>query len=243
MRKGFTLIELLVVIAIIAILAAILFPVFAQARDKALGSACQSNLKQMATAMIMYAQDYDERFVPMDTGTQAEPVVPGDTTFCGSTSSYYRSWAALIYPYVRNVELFRCPASSYVCMGVAYGLPTNMLVPGSPNTRITMFGSTTAPAMAALMRPAETLMISEKGSGGGPQYILSGIYYAGRADHNGGCNVAFFDGHVKWMQTKSGPIGNGWPDPYLWPDTPNNHWIHPPLHTFWDPFGMSTAPM
>ena len=62
MRRGFTLIELLVVIAIIAILAAILFPVFAKAREKARQASCQSNLKQLALACLMYAQDYDEHF-------------------------------------------------------------------------------------------------------------------------------------------------------------------------------------
>jgi len=91
--RGFTLIELLVVIAIIAILAAILFPVFAQARDKARQASCQSNLKQLGIAMQMYAQDYDEVFV---TGLQE--------TWWDCT------WYRTITPYVKNLGVFRCPS-------------------------------------------------------------------------------------------------------------------------------------
>jgi prepilin-type N-terminal cleavage/methylation domain-containing protein/prepilin-type processing-associated H-X9-DG protein len=97
-RRAFTLIELLVVIAIIAILAAILFPVFAQARAKARQAACLSNMKQIGTAVMMYVQDYDEIYPPAQlsltpTGT-GNPVV---------------SWPTLIYPYVKNEGVFVCP--------------------------------------------------------------------------------------------------------------------------------------
>ncbi|MBC7289450.1 MAG: DUF1559 domain-containing protein, partial [Armatimonadetes bacterium] len=87
MRKGFTLIELLVVIAIIAILAAILFPVFARAREKARQASCMSNLKQLALAMLMYAQDYDEN-LPLSL------TAPGDW--------WNDTWKARISPYVKN---------------------------------------------------------------------------------------------------------------------------------------------
>ncbi len=100
-RRGFTLIELLVVIAIIAILAAILFPVFAKAREKARQTSCLSNVKQMILGVLQYAQDYDEMMVPGLVGA------PGKTTtWPVSQSSWFTSIAMnmdLIYPYVNNV--------------------------------------------------------------------------------------------------------------------------------------------
>jgi prepilin-type N-terminal cleavage/methylation domain-containing protein len=88
--KGFTLIELLVVIAIIAILAAILFPVFAQARDKARQTACLSNAKQIGTAVMMYTQDYDERYPSID----------------------FAKYLIVILPYTKNEEIWKCPNES-----------------------------------------------------------------------------------------------------------------------------------
>lgn len=99
--KGFTLIELLVVIAIIAILAAILFPVFAQAREKARAASCLSNTKQMGLAMMMYAQDNDEIFC-------------GSYSFPNTWNSCPQfTWADLIQPYVKNVQLFSCPSGQF----------------------------------------------------------------------------------------------------------------------------------
>ncbi len=93
-RRAFTLIELLVVIAIIAILAAILFPVFAQAREKARQASCLSNLKQMGLAVSMYAQDYE-----------AYPFMSSPSNFQPRTR-----WADYIYPYVKNEQMFICPS-------------------------------------------------------------------------------------------------------------------------------------
>jgi len=104
-RRGFTLIELLVVIAIIAILAAILFPVFAQAREKARQASCQSNLKQMAVAVLMYTQDYDETF-PMVTGQNMS--VASGSPFDGQTW-VQNDIVFLIQPYVKNFQVFFCP--------------------------------------------------------------------------------------------------------------------------------------
>jgi len=122
--KAFTLIELLVVIAIIAILAAILFPVFAQAREKARQTSCLSNLKQMGTAFMMYVQDYDERF-PLafgyDPGLQANPAY----TFNHLTPPLWRAsapvgspryniamqhWSNTIQPYIKNYDMYKCPS-------------------------------------------------------------------------------------------------------------------------------------
>src|SRR5262249_4316911 len=98
--SGFTLIELLVVIAIIAILAAILFPVFAQARDKARGASCLSNAKQQALAFHMYAQDYDERTVPIYYGIwYPQPQPQG-----------HHAWPTLLLPYVKSKDIYTCPS-------------------------------------------------------------------------------------------------------------------------------------
>lgn len=108
-RRAFTLIELLVVIAIIAILAAILFPVFAQARAKARQAACISNLKQLNLAILMYAQDYDETYpywswiLSADAGSCPNPANPGA---CGHFES---AWFTAIYPYVKNAGVYACP--------------------------------------------------------------------------------------------------------------------------------------
>ncbi|MGD9497689.1 MAG: DUF1559 domain-containing protein, partial [Armatimonadota bacterium] len=98
-RRGFTLIELLVVIAIIAILAAILFPVFARAREKARQASCTSNLKQIGTAMMMYTQDYDE--------VLPDCLMGRDT----NDPTRYFAWTAVIMPYVKNNQLFECPSA------------------------------------------------------------------------------------------------------------------------------------
>lgn len=116
---GFTLIELLVVIAIIAVLAAILFPVFAQARAKARQASCLSNTKQLGLSTGMYVQDYDEQFYPHRFNCPG----PGATTVCagyvgnpeaakfsgGSESRYY--WCFMLQPYGKNWQVFACPSA------------------------------------------------------------------------------------------------------------------------------------
>lgn len=107
--RAFTLIELLVVIAIIAILASILFPVFARARENARRSSCQSNLKQMGLVFAQYAQDYDEYF----------PMTWNGWTSAANTSAI--PWMVLVQPYVKNVQIFSCPSASKIT-----GTPTAM---------------------------------------------------------------------------------------------------------------------
>src|SRR5579871_4500633 len=98
---GFTLIELLVVIAIIAILAAILFPVFAQAREKARQASCLSNSKQIGTALLMYVQDYDEQF---PTGRY--------NPYNANAADYGKGWAGSIYAYTKSAQILKCPDDS-----------------------------------------------------------------------------------------------------------------------------------
>jgi prepilin-type N-terminal cleavage/methylation domain-containing protein/prepilin-type processing-associated H-X9-DG protein len=123
-RSGFTLIELLVVIAIIAILAAILFPVFAQAREKARSASCQSNLKQMGVAVRMYVDDYDGMYIPTYSYPATWNVCP------------HWTWVDIVQPYVKNLGVFDCPSSSrdsrslYCNAGRTSCLPPS--TPGSP---------------------------------------------------------------------------------------------------------------
>ena len=101
MRRGFTLIELLVVIAIIAILAAILFPVFARAREKARQTSCLSNIKQLTTAALMYVTDNNDTLFGHIQGTRSDFWPPEEP---------FINWAQQIYPYVMNEQLFNCPS-------------------------------------------------------------------------------------------------------------------------------------
>src|SRR5579859_1615340 len=99
-RHAFTLIELLVVIAIIAILAAILFPVFAQARESARATAYLSNTRQIGNAQLMYLTDYDENIIPWDTAPDSS----------GTTPQVTNCWVNLIQPYIKNKQLLFCPS-------------------------------------------------------------------------------------------------------------------------------------
>ena len=105
LRRGFTLIELLVVIAIIAILAAILFPVFAQARDAARQTACLSNCKQLGTGLMMYAQDYDENYPSFSYAT-----TPGGLKYGPRWAAWgFSNWVDALMPYVKNTKILSCP--------------------------------------------------------------------------------------------------------------------------------------
>jgi prepilin-type N-terminal cleavage/methylation domain-containing protein/prepilin-type processing-associated H-X9-DG protein len=141
-RKGFTLIELLVVIAIIAILAAILFPVFAKAREKARQTSCASNMKQLGLGFAMYVQDYDERFPSGNVGTNTN----GNADNTG--------WASEIYPEIKSIGVYKCPddATTTVVNGAFSVYPISYAVNSN------FAGSQ---ALAALVAPSSTVLIYE----------------------------------------------------------------------------------
>lgn len=207
-QDGFTLIELWVVIAIIAILAAILFPVFARAREKAIQSSCLSNVKQLGTATQMYAQDYDETlpFCRMDlagtvTGTYAARHFYEDP----DREMGWMVYAGQIMPYAKNDQLFKCPSNKRVWIGYGWNIEC-----GYRNH----FSGRTGPMYEGVMlsdfnRPAEFVMLADCNDRGG----FSTVYWNGLwtnpdhhvyddawpATHNDGVNVAYVDGHAKWQ--------------------------------------------
>jgi prepilin-type N-terminal cleavage/methylation domain-containing protein/prepilin-type processing-associated H-X9-DG protein len=137
-RSGFTLIELLVVIAIIAILAAILFPVFAQAREKARAASCLSNTKQLGLGVVMYVQDYDETFPYWNWGNSWS----GGST----TPNHFESlWFNAIYPYVKNAQVYACPSAN-----THDTLDQNEIWGWTNTTDVTQVGINTALAKVAL---------------------------------------------------------------------------------------------
>ncbi len=188
-RRGFTLIELLVVIAIIAILAAILFPVFARAREKARQASCLSNIKQIELASGMYTQDYDECLVPYaDHG-------------CPDTRCY--QWWLQMEPYMKNNQMLTCPSApggNWRDYAIIY-----------THTH----GCRGGRALASFRWPAEAAsfvdgqrsstdqdgyyivycrICNPNGVSGGRDWGGLGAYR-----HNDGANVSFLDGHAKWM--------------------------------------------
>jgi prepilin-type N-terminal cleavage/methylation domain-containing protein/prepilin-type processing-associated H-X9-DG protein len=188
-RRGFTLIELLVVIAIISILASILFPVFSRARAKGRATACLSNESQILKALMMYSQDYDESF-PMVQG-------PGSGHYVTTPTLIGYQWYDAIYAYMRNWDILICPEIKTIIPG--YGM--NSLI--------------SAQSVGALWDPVKKVTIIDFCPGGVPsQHGQAGVdgtlgitdpslnnQYAQR--HNGGFNVGFGDGHVKFQVPSS----------------------------------------
>jgi prepilin-type N-terminal cleavage/methylation domain-containing protein/prepilin-type processing-associated H-X9-DG protein len=201
--RGFTLIELLVVIAIIAILAAILFPVFARARENARRASCQSNLKQIGLGVAQYTQDYDERYVP--------------ARLCGVNNDCNIDiyWPVLLDPYIKSRQIYSCPSTRFVMDAswsearyVPYGINFNMSGDRSRSSSIAAIDSPAEIlAFAEVYNPGATAPLNDP-LGSRHQYFASapggGASYdpyndlAGR--HLETCNTLFFDGHVKAMK-------------------------------------------
>jgi len=185
MKRGFTLIELLVVIAIIAILAAILFPVFARAREKARQSSCLSNVKQLMIAFQMYCQDFDER-TPL--------LLYGPDEIC---------WTYTFEPYMKNEEILTCPSEPDI--EVCYAQPYQWGYYHMYTRSATSSYGGSVP-LAKLKHPAELCAFGEtaqnaKSSGA---FNTTGQYgYARWAPdrHNEGMNCGLVDGHAKWYGT------------------------------------------
>jgi prepilin-type N-terminal cleavage/methylation domain-containing protein/prepilin-type processing-associated H-X9-DG protein len=200
-RSGFTLIELLVVIAIIAILAAILFPVFARARAKAMQNNCLSNVKQLALGTLMYAADYDQK-IP----GQYHPGPPA------------MGWAGVVQPYIKNTQIMVCPSdpvatgsARYVNGPCSYALNYNGRGYRWDNGAYQLGNGCISVDYWEF--PSERLFVGEWAVGN------FGMYWVGCEQnipdwHNDGANLSFADGHAKWMAKKAIP-------PYVNPLTDN----------------------
>ena len=235
-NRGFTLIELLVVIAIIAILAAILFPVFAQAKAAAKKTACLSNDKQMGLALYLYLNDYDDS-LPMAN----YPSNPGNATsafsYRASKTDYIAlNWADLIEPYAKNYDIFKCPtdvSGPLVVNGVA--------IPGYPlsyalNMYIYLglsgfagFTGTTGASMDSILDPSSKLFIVESASNISQEVVLpASSKRVGLLRHNLGSNYVYCDTHAHYhiMPASWAQIPDGtWFTPSVAQTTGYNQWF------------------
>jgi prepilin-type N-terminal cleavage/methylation domain-containing protein/prepilin-type processing-associated H-X9-DG protein len=196
-RSGFTLIELLVVIAIIAILAAILFPVFARARAKAQQNNCLSNVKQLQLGLIMYVSDSDQTY-------------PN----CVYWNPTY-TWEACLYPYVKNVQIFICPSDSAPFNETAWlGPQTATMIGTNPWLCSYGYNGTVSNLKSdSIQYPSECLgIIDDVGIdfvlAGWPPYFTNSSSWPldpTKARHNGGSNMSYLDGHAKWINVQNIP--------------------------------------
>jgi prepilin-type N-terminal cleavage/methylation domain-containing protein/prepilin-type processing-associated H-X9-DG protein len=228
-RGAFTLVELLVVIAIIAILAAILFPVFARARENARRASCMSNLKQIGLGMMMYTQDYDDHLTP--SYVNAPTKMPDGTTHTGAL------WTDLLYPYTKSVQLFSCPSESTQVWtdgsydaAIAYGfnyMKPNVCLAHTSDCGVDLVNGTGV-SLSAIDDTSGTILITDSkyyiekfdyvqtaaqiessanssGTGACTHSSGPGYNYAGCVSgrHLGTVNVLFVDGHVKSEKTEN----------------------------------------
>jgi len=194
-KNAFTLIELLVVIAIIGILAAILFPVFARARENARRASCMSNMKQIGLGLMMYTQDYDEKY----------PVTSSNTINNFATQTAEQSPFQELYPYTKSWQILVCPSAT----------PNGSTARNATSYFLNMtIINYTGVSMAAVNEPAKRIVVqdffeSRKYCYFRPYLDASSNKYiawlrAGYSDlHMEGGNLAFADGHAKWRRTSS----------------------------------------
>lgn len=213
-HRGFTLIELLVVIAIIAILAAILFPVFAKAREKARQASCLSNVRQLMMAAQMYVQDYDDTMV---LSAHRPPT--------GQPPSGSPIWSAYLMPYTKNEQVFVCPSGR----GQGWFVSTwgqRGRLPYGLNRDLENRTTNLPYASAAFSEPAQTVFLcdSAPGNTGSPEQMRGFQVTADRAPgtqagvgapHSEGTSVGLLDGHVKWYKASTiwqmyNPAGLRW---------------------------------
>ena len=190
---------------IIAILAAILFPVFARAREKARQSSCLSNTKQIGLGLVAYVQDYDERlpgcYIGAWTGGFWSPTNPRGNL----------RWFQAIEPYIKNSQVWLCPSSTSAMGALDYGCNRSVCTEGTAANKLARFDV-----------PADTIVISERpGTSGASQHPYHCAAYGQygcchvQDPHNSGGNYVFLDGHCKWMKSESTKgmwlcTGHGW---------------------------------
>jgi prepilin-type N-terminal cleavage/methylation domain-containing protein/prepilin-type processing-associated H-X9-DG protein len=211
-KKGFTLIELLVVIAIIAILAAILFPVFARARENARRASCQSNLKQIGLGIMQYTQDYDEKYPTFNAGSNSV------------------GWAVQMQPYIKSTQIFQCPSESNPTNDPGTN-PTSTVPGGYTDYAYNLSLGYPAPptadpipkgpiSLATLTQPVLTVMVSDYITYNSASYAVGyghatsnnscstaaacpiglATFPSSAIRHLDGLNFLFADGHVKWLK-------------------------------------------
>ena len=203
--RGFTLIELLVVIAIIAILAAILFPVFAKARENARRASCASNMKQIGLGIAQYTQDNDETYFERDIGTM--------------------SWRGEIQPYIKSSSLFQCPSNSNKNdldgsitppMFCSYAINDAACQFSKPGDNC-QSGAVTPTNLSSVDKPAQKILVCEMRNVAWEDFAspwwtdtsTTGNFATGYAGHLGTANYLFADGHVKSMKATATAIPGG----------------------------------
>ena len=232
---GFTLIELLVVIAIIAILAAILFPVFAQAKAAAKKTACLSNSKQIGTGLYLYLSDSDDT-LPMANYPNNPGNVPSSFSYLsgGAGGFVAQNWADIIQPYTKNYQMFKCPEDSSGPL-----MNSGVAVPGEPLSYALnyyffrnldgFFGSVSGGSLGAVTEPAGRLFVVESASSISQELVSPRPTRAiGLSRHLKGSNYVYADTHAKYHRTPASWAlisDTTWKTPSLAQTTGYNQWF------------------